>query len=285
MARTAEDVGLDSLWLGDHLLYDLPGGVTRGSLGGLDVARRPGRRDQTRVELGPFVASTTFHAPAMLAEAWRRRSTRISGGRLVLGLGAGWNEREYTGLRVPLRPAGSPGSRRPSPSSGSSSATGGPTSVGGSIPSTTASSTLRQPRPGGPPLMLGSTSPRMMRIGLPHVDLWNAWWSDYGNSVDGLRVGCAPRSSGPPQAAGRGPGRGRCDGGGPRPARRRESGRTMGDGDYNAPVAPVPVRPAAIAEHLLAMAEAGAVHVQLVLDPITVRSIEVAGKALELLSS
>ena len=30
MARTAEGVGFDSLWLGDHLLYDLPGGVTRG---------------------------------------------------------------------------------------------------------------------------------------------------------------------------------------------------------------------------------------------------------------
>ena len=34
--------------------------------------------------------------------------------------------------------------------------------------------------------MLGSTGPRMMRIGLPHVDLWNTWWSDYGNSVTGF---------------------------------------------------------------------------------------------------
>jgi alkanesulfonate monooxygenase SsuD/methylene tetrahydromethanopterin reductase-like flavin-dependent oxidoreductase (luciferase family) len=29
MARTAEAVGFDSIWLGDHLLYDLPGGITR----------------------------------------------------------------------------------------------------------------------------------------------------------------------------------------------------------------------------------------------------------------
>ena len=41
-------------------------------------------------------------------------------------------------------------------------------------------------RPGGPPLMLGSVSPRMMRIGLPHVDAWNVWWSDYGNDVEGF---------------------------------------------------------------------------------------------------
>src|SRR5258707_7601736 len=34
--------------------------------------------------------------------------------------------------------------------------------------------------------MLGSVSPRMMRIGLPHVDAWNVWWSDYGNTPDGF---------------------------------------------------------------------------------------------------
>src|ERR1700728_2703576 len=67
MARAAEGVGFDSLWLGDHLLYDLPGGVTRGpweawtALAALAAATE-------RVELGPLVASTSFHAPAMLAK-------------------------------------------------------------------------------------------------------------------------------------------------------------------------------------------------------------------------
>src|SRR5215204_6879283 len=67
MARTAEAVGVDSLWMGDHLLYDLPGGVTRGpwevwtSLAALAAVTE-------RVELGPLVASTSFHAPAMLAK-------------------------------------------------------------------------------------------------------------------------------------------------------------------------------------------------------------------------
>ncbi len=65
MARTAEGVGFDSLWVGDHLLYDLPGGVARGpweawtALAALAAATE-------RVELGPLVASTSFHAPAML---------------------------------------------------------------------------------------------------------------------------------------------------------------------------------------------------------------------------
>src|SRR5581483_1944681 len=44
----------------------------------------------------------------------------------------------------------------------------------------------RPVRPGGPPLMLGSVSPRMLRIGLPHVDAWNVWWSDYRNDVHGF---------------------------------------------------------------------------------------------------
>jgi alkanesulfonate monooxygenase SsuD/methylene tetrahydromethanopterin reductase-like flavin-dependent oxidoreductase (luciferase family) len=39
-------------------------------------------------------------------------------------------------------------------------------------------------RPGGPPIMLGSNSPRMLGIGLPVVDAWNVWWSIYDNSVE-----------------------------------------------------------------------------------------------------
>ena len=61
------------------------------------------------------------------------------------------------------------------------------------------------------------------------------------------------------------------------------SGRVMGDSSYKAAVRPVPGDPAAIAEHLQAMAQAGAVHVQLVLDPITVDSIGAAGRAVALL--
>src|SRR3954464_9145692 len=66
MARAAEDAGFDSIWLGDHLLYDLPNGEVRGpwevwtALAALASVTE-------RIELGPLVASTSFHAPAMLA--------------------------------------------------------------------------------------------------------------------------------------------------------------------------------------------------------------------------
>ena len=57
----------------------------------------------------------------------------------------------------------------------------------------------------------------------------------------------------------------------------------MGDSAYRTVVTPVPGVPAAIAEHLEAMAAAGAVHVQLVLDPITVDSIATVAEAVAML--
>ena len=86
MAQSAEAVGFDSVWLGDHLLYDLPVGP-RGpwevwtSLAALAASTE-------RVLLGPLVASAGFHEPAMLAKQ-AATVDGISGGRLILGLGSG----------------------------------------------------------------------------------------------------------------------------------------------------------------------------------------------------
>ena len=100
MARTAEAVGFDSIWLGDHLLYDLPDGTPRGpwevwtSLAALAAAT-------DRILLGPLVASLGFHDPAMLAKM-AATVDGVSGGRLVVGVGAGWNEREYRAFGLPF---------------------------------------------------------------------------------------------------------------------------------------------------------------------------------------
>ena len=278
MARTAEDVGLDSLWLGDHLLYDLPGGVTRGpweawtSLAALAAVT-------TRVELGPLVASTGFHAPAMLAKM-AATVDAISGGRLVLGLGAGWNEREYTAYGFPFDHR--VGRFEEALTVIRTLLRDGRADNHGSYYDVTDCVLDPGPaRPGGPPLMLGSTGPRMLRIGLPHVDLWNTWWSDYGNSpaefarlkarVDAATV-AAGRAAGDVAATAavyvQFPG---------------GAGRVMGDSAYAATVVPVHGAPAAIAEHIEAMAAAGAVHVQLVLDPITVDTVREVGRAAALL--
>lgn len=280
MARTAERVGLDSIWLGDHLLYDLPDGSVRGpwevwtSLAALAAVTE-------RVELGPFVASTSFHAPAMLAKQ-AATVDAISGGRLVLALGAGWNEREYTAFGFPYDHRVSRFEEaftiiRRLIRDGRCDFHGRYYEVDDCVLDP------RPVRPGGPPLMLGSTGPRMMRIGLPHVELWNAWWSDYGNTVEGFT---ALRDNVEASAAevGRSPGDVgatvavlvQLEGG---------VGRVMGDGDFSAAVPPVRGDPSTLAEHLNGLAAAGAVHVMLVLDPITEHSIEVVGAALALLDA
>jgi probable F420-dependent oxidoreductase len=274
MARAAEAVGFDSIWIGDHLLYDLPGGATRGpweawtSLAALAAVTE-------RVELGPLVASTSFHAPAMLAKQ-AATVDAISGGRLIVGLGAGWNEREYTAFGFPYDNRVSRFEEaftiiRTLLREGRIDFHGTYYEVDDCV---------LDPRPtraAGPPLVLGSVGPRMMRIGLPHVDAWNVWWSQYGNSVAGFGEVCE-RVEEAAAAAGRSPGEVEATaavlvqlGGG--------GGRLMGE-TYNAEVAPVQGTADDVAGHVAAMAQAGASHLQLVVDPITQDSIEVLGEAL-----
>jgi alkanesulfonate monooxygenase SsuD/methylene tetrahydromethanopterin reductase-like flavin-dependent oxidoreductase (luciferase family) len=98
MARLAESVGLDSLWLGDHLLYDLPGG-RKGPWEAWSMLAALAAVTE-RVELGPLVAALPFHNPAVLA---KKAATvdEISGGRLILGVGAGWNPVEFKAFGLP----------------------------------------------------------------------------------------------------------------------------------------------------------------------------------------
>jgi probable F420-dependent oxidoreductase len=274
MARTAEAVGFDSIWCGDHLLHELPGGGTRGpwevwtSLAALAAVTE-------RVALGPLVAAAGFHAPAMLAKQ-AATVDAISGGRLILGLGAGWNEREFRAFGMPF-------DRRVDRFAEALTIIAGLLRDGridfaGEF-HRVEDCILDPPpaRPGGPPLMVGSTGPRMLSIALPVVDSWNVWYEHYGNSVEGFsRVRARVDESA--AAAGRDPATleataavyVRLPGGG---------GRVVG-GEAGETVPPVTGSAAAIAAHLDGLAEAGAAHVQLVLDPITAASIEVAGEAL-----
>ncbi len=96
----------------------------------------------------------------------------------------------------------------------------------------------RGPRPGGPPLMIGSSGERMLRITAPHVDSWNAWYADTRNAPAGVAALAREGRRGVPRgwsrsrgdrADGRGPGP---DAGRDRPRdgrhvrRRRRSGRS-----------------------------------------------------------
>jgi alkanesulfonate monooxygenase SsuD/methylene tetrahydromethanopterin reductase-like flavin-dependent oxidoreductase (luciferase family) len=277
MTRVAEDVGFDSLWIGDHLLYRYEDGSTRGPweawtmLAGLAAATE-------RITLGPLVASTSFHSPPMLAKL-AATVDEISGGRLVLGLGAGWNETEY-------RAFGFPFDHRISRFEEAFTIIrtllrdGAIDFVGRYYEVRDCELLPRPARPGGPPLLVGSSGERMLAITLPHVEAWNAWYVDTGNHPAGVaplreKVDAACR------AVGRDPATVertvavlvRLPGG---------QGRVQGQ-VLEEPVAPLDGPPDVVAEAFRAYAAEGIGHLQLVLDPITVSSIEALAPVLEAL--
>ena len=279
MTKAAEAVGFDSVWLGDHLLYDLPDGTSRGpwevntSLAALAAVTE-------RVLLGSLVSSLGFHDPAMIAKM-AATVDAISGGRLVLGVGSGWNEREYRAFGLPFdrrvdRFEESFGIVRRLLAGETVTHSGTYYALDRCVIDPPAS------RAGGPLLMVGSNSPRMLSITLPHVHAWNVWWTIYGNTAEGFaRVVAEVRTRA--EAAGRDP----------------DSveatacvfvqapngvGRTMG-GSSTEPVQPLQGSPEQLAEQLHAFATAGAQHLQLVVDPITQESIEWLGQVLAILDA
>ena len=101
IARLAEQAGFDSIWVGDHLLYRYATRRAPRTVGGVDDARRPSPRPPIGSRSGPLVAASAFHAPFMLAKQ-AATVDEVSGGRLVLGLGAGWNDMEFAALGAPF---------------------------------------------------------------------------------------------------------------------------------------------------------------------------------------
>ncbi len=99
-AQQAEEAGYDSLWLYDHLLYRPEGNPTIGIwecwtfLSALAEATH-------KVELGTLVACNSFRNPALLAKM-AITLDEVSGGRLILGVGAGWNKPEYEAFGYPF---------------------------------------------------------------------------------------------------------------------------------------------------------------------------------------
>src|SRR6478672_11464061 len=104
VARAAEDLGFDAFFRSDHYLHmgdgdGLPGPTDAWTtLAGL-------ARDTSRIRLGTLVSSATFRLPGPLAVAVAGVD-QMSGGRVELGLGAGWFEAEHTAYGIPFPPLG-----------------------------------------------------------------------------------------------------------------------------------------------------------------------------------
>jgi len=101
LARTVEDAGYAGLFRSDHLT-GLFGDPTRPSL---DVWASLTwlASHTTRLRFGPLVCPLTFYHPALLAKR-AAAVADLSGGRLDLGVGAGWHEGEHAMFGIPFPP-------------------------------------------------------------------------------------------------------------------------------------------------------------------------------------
>jgi alkanesulfonate monooxygenase SsuD/methylene tetrahydromethanopterin reductase-like flavin-dependent oxidoreductase (luciferase family) len=268
MARAAEEVGLDSVWLGDHLLYRGDGRPERGPWEVWTLLTALAAVTQ-RVQLGPLVACAGFHAPGLLA---RMAATvdEVSRGRLVLGLGAGWNETEHRAFGLPF-------DHRVSRFEESFEIVrrllgGERVTVHGRFWQTEDAVLL--PRPLRlPPLMVGSNGRRMLAITLPHVRAWNSWYVDYGNTTEGFAA-LSGRITAAAEDAGRAPheiARSACV----LVSLDPEAVRRPFDDDVQAVEGE-----AALVAHLRDLAAAGADEAILVVRPITEASIRALGDVL-----
>jgi alkanesulfonate monooxygenase SsuD/methylene tetrahydromethanopterin reductase-like flavin-dependent oxidoreductase (luciferase family) len=96
LARVAEDVGLDSIWVSEHHFSDdgyLPGTMpTLGAIAGITDS----------IDLGTYIAIAPLYDPVRLAEN-AATVDLISDGRLTLGLGLGYREPEFENFGVPTK--------------------------------------------------------------------------------------------------------------------------------------------------------------------------------------
>jgi alkanesulfonate monooxygenase SsuD/methylene tetrahydromethanopterin reductase-like flavin-dependent oxidoreductase (luciferase family) len=170
IASRAEALGFDSLWVPDHLLVRWQQ-HTQGIwecwslLSALAAVTH-------RVELGSLVTCTAFRNPALLAKM-ADTIDEISGGRLIVGLGAGWDGpedrvfdiksdhrvdrfEEALQIIVPLLRSGRVDF------------------AGNYYQARECELRPRGPRPAGPLIMIGAKGPRMLRLAATYADLWNA---------------------------------------------------------------------------------------------------------------
>jgi F420-dependent oxidoreductase-like protein len=103
--RAADDAGLDTVWVPDHLMQGAPGTTPEQEM--LEAYTTLGflAAQTTRVRLGTMVSGVTFRPPSLLIKAVTTLDV-LSGGRAWFGVGAGYHEAEAAAMGLSLPPTG-----------------------------------------------------------------------------------------------------------------------------------------------------------------------------------
>ena len=167
-----EELGFDSIWDCDH--FNRPSNPSEPYFEGWTLLAALAAETQ-RVRIGVLVASNTFRHPALVAQQ-AITIDHISGGRLELGLGAGWFEPEHEQFGIPLEdPPIRVAKFKEAVEVIDSLVRGRTTTYEGRYyrlrDAQLRPSPLQSPRP---PLTLGAHRPRMLRICARFADRWNS---------------------------------------------------------------------------------------------------------------
>ena len=174
LARTVEDAGYAGLYRSDH--FTNPTGPVQDALE-LWSSLTWLADNTTRIEFGPLVSPVSFRHPVITA--WQASAVdNLAGGRLQLGIGAGWQEREHemfgfdlldTDRRFARFEEGLEVVRRLLRNDG-------PVSFDGEFYRLRDAVLMsRSPRPGGPPIVIGGNGPkRTLPLAARYADEWNA---------------------------------------------------------------------------------------------------------------
>jgi alkanesulfonate monooxygenase SsuD/methylene tetrahydromethanopterin reductase-like flavin-dependent oxidoreductase (luciferase family) len=271
MAALGEQIGADSLWVTDHLIHREPGEEPRGMWECWSLVSALAAVTET-AEIGTLVLCNSFRNPTLLAKM-ADTVEEISGGRLILGIGAGWNKPEYDAFGYPFD------HRTDRFAEAIAILTGllrdGHVDFRGEYYEARGCELRpRGPRPNGPPIMVGASNagPRMLDLAARYADGWNTWFSSTGNTVEGLlplleKVDAA------------------CEAAGRDPKTLERSAAVIVEVGPHEPSAmtgpPLTGSPAEIAAGLRAHADAGLSHVQVWLEPNTPAGIAAFARVLE----
>ena len=283
MARLAEDIGFDSLWVVDHLLYEMVGeDEPRGAWEAWSFLCALAAITK-RVELGTLVLAMGWRNPALLAKM-ADTAEEISDGRLILGVGSGYHRLEFDAFGFPFSYKVSRFEEAIKIVSGL--LRDGSIDFNGKYHfARECELKPRGPRPNGPPIMIGTNtgSPRMQGMTAKYADMMNVFFDNTANRVEGF-INAKPEFE---QAC-------------------RNHGRDidtlqntvtvlLADPSADpwwdrlptshfadeAPLKPIMGSPDDVATELLRYEAAGASHLQISLEPTTISTIESLGPVLE----
>ncbi|MEJ7901931.1 MAG: LLM class flavin-dependent oxidoreductase, partial [Thermomicrobiales bacterium] len=181
VSRIAADAGFEALWFADHFSFDSDEGL-RGSWDAWTLMAAIAA-SVPNVYIGPMVACTAYRNPGVIAKMTEMIQD-ISGGRFILGLGAGWNKPEYEQFGLRFEPRASQveealriirGLLRD----------GEVDFQGKYYQANKAVNLPRSQRGHETPILIGSTGDRMLQFLARNADAWNVGW---GGDTEGLKA-------------------------------------------------------------------------------------------------